>query len=55
MGLVTVEAKYKGESQQTRLVGQRGTRTGVVKDVVFKDGTKVSLEYGSKPLELPFL
>ncbi len=54
MGIVTVEAKYKGESQQTRLVGQRGTRTGVVKDVVFKDGTKVSLEYGSKPLELPF-
>ncbi|MDD2698933.1 MAG: cytochrome c biogenesis protein CcsA [Arcobacteraceae bacterium] len=54
MGLLTVEAKYKGETQQTRLVGQRGMRTGVVKDIVFKDGTKVSLEYGSKPLELPF-
>jgi len=54
MGLLTVEAKYKGESQQTRLVGQRGMRTGVVKDVVFRDGTKISLEYGSKPLELPF-
>ncbi len=54
MGLVTVEAKYKGEAIQERLVGQRGMRTGVVKDVVFKDGTKISLEYGSKPLELPF-
>ncbi len=54
MGLVTLEAKYKGESQQVRVVGQRGTRTGVVKDIVFKDGTKISLEYGSKPLELPF-
>ncbi len=54
MGLVTLEAKYKEESQQVRVVGQRGTRTGVVKDIVFKDGTKISLEYGSKPLELPF-
>jgi cytochrome c-type biogenesis protein CcsB len=54
MGLVTLEAKYKGESQQVRVVGQRGMRTGVVKDIVFKDGTKISLEYGSKPLELPF-
>ncbi len=54
MGLVTVEAKYKGEALQDRLVGQRGMRTGVVKDMTFKDGTKISLEYGSKPLELPF-
>ncbi len=54
MGLVTLEAKYKGESQQVRVVGQRGMRAGVVKDIVFKDGTKISLEYGSKPLELPF-
>ena len=54
MGLLTVEANYKGEAQQTRLVGQRGLRTEVVKEIIFKDGTKVSLEYGSKPMTLPF-
>ncbi|MBI3873438.1 MAG: cytochrome c biogenesis protein ResB [Arcobacter sp.] len=54
MGLLTLEAVYKGEAQTTRVVGQRGTRTGVVKDIVFKDGTKISLEYGSKPMTLPF-
>lgn len=54
MGLLTLEAVYKGEAISERLVGQRGMRTGVVKDIVFKDGTKVSLEYGSKPMTLPF-
>ena len=54
MGLLSVDVTYKGETIQERLVGQRGMRTGVIKDVVFKDGTRVSLEYGSKPMQLPF-
>ncbi len=54
MGLLTLEASYKGEAVKERVVGQRGMRTGVVKDITFKDGTKVSLEYGSKPMTLPF-
>ena len=54
MGLLTLEAEYKGEAIKERLVGKRGMRTGVIKDIAFKDGTKVSLEYGSKPLTIPF-
>ena len=54
MGIVTVQAKYGDEIESTRLVGIRGQRTGVVKDITFKDGTLVELEYGSKPMELPF-
>jgi cytochrome c-type biogenesis protein CcsB len=54
MGLLTVQATYGDEIESTRLVGKRAQRTGVVKDITFKDGTLLKLEYGSKPMELPF-
>lgn len=54
MGLLTVQATYKDEIDSTRLVGKRAMRTGVVKEMTFKDGTHIKLEYGSKPLEIPF-
>jgi cytochrome c-type biogenesis protein CcsB len=54
MGLLELEAKIDDESYQTRVVGTRGIRTGVVKTLDFKDNIKISLEYGSKPMVLPF-
>ena len=54
MGILTVQVKLADEIESTRLVGIRGQKTGVVKDITFKDGTFVQLEYGSKPMELPF-
>ena len=53
-GLLTVQATYGEELESTRLVGQRAQRSGVTKEINFKDGTKLILEYGSKPMELPF-
>jgi len=53
-GLLTVEGIIGGESQSTRLVGQRGQKSGVIKTLIFKDGTRVSLEYGSKNMTIPF-
>jgi cytochrome c-type biogenesis protein CcsB len=54
MGLITIQAKIGDEILSDRLVGKRGQRTGVVKVLNFKDGIKVSLAYGSRPLTIPF-
>ena len=54
MGLLTLQVKIGDEIQIARVVGKRGIRTGVVKTLNFKDNIKVSIEYGSKPMELPF-
>jgi cytochrome c-type biogenesis protein CcsB len=53
-GLLTVQAKYGDEVKSTRLVGQRAQRSGVTKEINYKDGTKLILEYGSRPMEIPF-
>ncbi len=53
MNLITTDITLGDETQQVKLVGQRGT-TGVVRDLTFKDGTKVVVTYGSKPLTVPF-
>ncbi len=53
-GLLTVEVKRGKEIESTRLVGQRGQRSGVEKKITFKNNVVVSLQYGSKPMSLPF-
>ena len=52
MGLLTVEAIIDGKSQEIRLPGLRGQK-GMPRELVF-DNITVTLEYGSKVLELPF-
>ena len=52
MGLLTVQASINGNSQEIRLPGLRGQK-GVPRDLVF-DNITVTLEYGSKIVELPF-
>ncbi len=53
MNLIATKVTLDGEEQVVKLVGKRGTN-GIIRDVTFKDGTKVILSYGSKPLKLPF-
>ena len=52
MGLLTVEAVIDGKSQEIKLPGLRGQK-GMPRELVF-DNVTVTLEYGSKVLELPF-
>jgi cytochrome c-type biogenesis protein CcsB len=52
MGLTTIEAVYNGKAQEIRLPGLRG-QLGMPRDLDFGD-VKVTLEYGSKMLTLPF-
>jgi len=54
MGLITIQAKIGNETLSERLVGKRGQKVAVVKELDFKDGVKVYLSYGSKPLTIPF-
>jgi len=53
-GLLTVEGTIDGETQSTRLVGQRAQKSGVVKTLRYNNGISVSLEYGSKNMTIPF-
>ena len=53
MNLIGVKVTIGDEEQVTKLVGQRGS-SGIVRDLMFKDNTRVILTYGSKPLSLPF-
>ncbi|RXJ95833.1 cytochrome C biogenesis protein [Arcobacter sp. AHV-9/2010] len=52
MGLLTLNLDLNGNSQQTRIAGLRG-QLGVPKEILI-DGYKITLEYGSKFIELPF-
>lgn len=52
MGILTVDVTLNGETKSVRLPGKRG-QSGVQKVEDFGD-TIVTLEYGSKTLELPF-
>jgi len=53
MNLISTKVILDGQEQVVKLVGQRGN-PGIVRDLTFKDNTKVILSYGSKPLTLPF-
>lgn len=52
MGLLTLNVDLNGNSQQTRIAGLRG-QLGVPKEILIDD-YKITLEYGSKFIELPF-
>ncbi|MDX4057975.1 cytochrome c biogenesis protein CcsA [Aliarcobacter skirrowii] len=52
MGLLTLNVDLNGKKQQTRIAGLRG-QLGVPKEILI-DGYKITLEYGSKFIELPF-
>ncbi|NLN13414.1 MAG: cytochrome c biogenesis protein CcsA [Arcobacter skirrowii] len=52
MGLLTLNVDLNGKEQQTRIAGLRG-QLGVPKEILI-DGYKITLEYGSKFIELPF-
>ncbi|RXK14368.1 cytochrome C biogenesis protein [Halarcobacter mediterraneus] len=52
MGILTVDATLNGETKTIKLPGKRGMK-GITKIEDFGD-TVVTLEYGSKVLELPF-
>lgn len=54
MNLIGTKVTIGDESQVTKLVGQRGQASPLVRELDFKDGTKVILNYGSKPLTVPF-
>ena len=53
-GLLTLQAKIGDEIDSTRIVGQRGQRSGVEKTLVFKNNIKVTLQYGARPMTIPF-
>ncbi|MDX4065326.1 cytochrome c biogenesis protein CcsA [Aliarcobacter skirrowii] len=52
MGLLTLNLNLNGKEQQTRIAGLRG-QLGVPKEILIDD-YKITLEYGSKFIELPF-
>ncbi|MDX4011790.1 cytochrome c biogenesis protein CcsA [Aliarcobacter skirrowii] len=52
MGLLTLNLDLNGKEQQTRIAGLRG-QLGVPKEILIDD-YKITLEYGSKFIELPF-
>ena len=52
MGLLTLNLDLNGNSQQTKIAGLRG-QLGVPKEILIDD-YKITLEYGSKFIELPF-
>ena len=54
MNLIGTKVTLGDESQVVKLVGSRGTPSSLVRDIEFKDKTKVYLTYGSKPLSVPF-
>jgi cytochrome c-type biogenesis protein CcsB len=52
MGMLTLDVTVNGQTQEIKLPGKRSQK-GMKRDLQFGD-TKVSLEYGSKILTLPF-
>jgi len=54
MNLIGTKVTLGEESQITKLVGQRGQPSALVRTLQFKDDIKVYLTYGSKPLTIPF-
>jgi len=54
MNLIGTKVALGDESHVVKLVGQRGQPSALVRNVEFKDKTKVYITYGSKPLSIPF-
>ena len=54
MNLIGTKVTLGDESQVTKLVGQRGQASPLVRDLHFKDNIDVFLTYGSKNLSVPF-
>ncbi len=54
MNLISTKVTLGDESHVVKLVGQRGASSPLTRDITFKDKTVVYLNYGSKPLNLPF-
>ncbi|MGK0256123.1 MAG: cytochrome c-type biogenesis protein CcsB [Arcobacteraceae bacterium] len=54
MNLIGTKVSLGDESQVTKLVGQRGQTSPVIRDLKFKDDVRVYLTYGSKLLTVPF-
>jgi cytochrome c-type biogenesis protein CcsB len=54
MNLVGTKVTLGDESQVTKLVGQRGQASPLVRELKFKDNVDVFLTYGSKVLTVPF-
>ncbi|MDB4257239.1 cytochrome c biogenesis protein CcsA [Arcobacteraceae bacterium] len=54
MNLIGTKVTLGDESQVTKLVGQRGQTSPIIRDLKFKDDVSVYLTYGSKPLTIPF-
>lgn len=54
MNLIGTKVTLDDETQITKLVGQRGQTSPVLRELKFKDGVTVYLTYGSKPLSIPF-
>jgi cytochrome c-type biogenesis protein CcsB len=53
MGILNVDVSIDDKIETLKLVGKRGVKSGVIKTADI-DGTKISMEYGSKELGLPF-
>jgi len=54
MNLIGTKLTLGDESEVVKLVGQRGQSSPIVRDIQFKDNTKVFVTYGSKLLTVPF-
>jgi len=54
MNLIGTKVALGDESHVVKLVGQRGQPSALVRNVEFKDKTRVYITYGSKPLTIPF-
>jgi cytochrome c-type biogenesis protein CcsB len=54
MNLIGTKVALGDETQVTKLVGQRGQSSPVIRDLKFKDEVSVYLTYGSKLLAIPF-
>ncbi len=53
MNLIATKVTLDGESQVTKLVGQRAS-PGLTRELKFKNNTIITLSYGSKALSVPF-
>lgn len=53
IGIILADATIGNETKEVRLVGKRGMR-GMPVDIQFDNNIKVTIEYGSKQMQIPF-
>ncbi len=53
MNLIATKFTLDGEEKIEKLVGQRGS-PGITRELMFKNGAKIYVSYGSKSLSVPF-